>query len=87
MEEQVILEEILLVLGQNDIEIRREAMGGGGGGLCKIRDKTIFFVDTEAQSADMAGLCAQALLGNVDIESIYLKPQIRDFIEKYGNTD
>ena len=83
----MILEELLLVLGQNNIEIRREAMGGGGGGLCKIRDKTIFFVDTDAYSADMAGVCAQALLGKVDIESIYLKPQIRDFIEKYGKTD
>lgn len=82
MEDQAILEELLVLLEQNSVTIRSEAMGGRGGGLCKIKDKSLFFVDTEAQTADMAVICARAVHETVDIEKIYIRPQIRDFLER-----
>jgi len=87
MEDQAILEELLALLGHNNITIRSEPMGGAGGGLCKISDKQIFYVDTETQVAEMAAICAQAVDQTVDIESIYLRPQIRDFLEKHRSND
>ncbi len=81
MEEQAILEELLALLEQNDIAIRTEPLGGRGGGLCKLKDKTLFFVDSEASTADMAAICAHAVTELLEIESIYIKPQVRDFIE------
>ncbi len=82
MDKQIIIEELLAILEQNDVEIRTEMMGGGGGGLCKIKDKYTFFVDTQAPTAEAASICAQAVAKIVDIENIYIKPEVRDFIQK-----
>lgn len=84
MEEEAVLDELLALLEQNGVSIRTEPMGGGGGGLCKMKDKQVFFVDAEAQRADMAVICAQAVREMVDLGNIYIKPQIRDFLENCG---
>ena len=84
MNEQEILEELLAILEQNGVAIRTEAMGGGGGGLCLFKDKRVFFVDTDAQTTDMAAVCVKTVLELTDVDSIYIKPQLREFIEKYG---
>jgi len=81
MNEQRILEELLTLLEANDVVIRREPLGGGGGGLCTIKDQQIFFADTQAPSAEVAALCAQAVLKIVDIETVYIRPEVRKFIE------
>jgi hypothetical protein len=82
MQDHAILEELLVLLEQNGVTIRSEPMGGGGGGLCKIKDKSLFFLDTQAQATDMAVICARAVHETVDIEKIYIRPQIRDFLER-----
>ena len=84
MEAEAVLDELLALLEYNGVSIRTEAMGGGGGGLCKIKDRQVFFVDTEAQMADMAAICAGAVREIVDLENIYIRPQIRDFLERGG---
>ena len=83
MDHQEITEELLEILEQNGISIRTEPLGGRGGGLCKLKEKTLFFVDSEATAADMAAISAQTVQQLVKIENIYIKPQVRDFIEKY----
>ncbi|MBA7648524.1 hypothetical protein ES703_56311 [subsurface metagenome] len=82
MNEQNILEELLAVLEANSVKIRSEPLGGNGGGLCVIKGEKFFFVDNQAAAAESAAICAQAVSGLVDTDSIYLKPQIREFIEK-----
>ena len=57
MNEQRILEELLALLVANNVTIRREPLGGNGGGLCSIKGQQIFFLDTQASSAESAGLC------------------------------
>jgi hypothetical protein len=84
MNEQGILEELLALLEANGVKVRSEALGGGGG-LCTVKGERIFFVDTQATSAEMAATCAEAVAKVVDIESIYIRPEIREFIEKYSN--
>jgi len=84
MEEEAVLDELLALLEHNGVSIRTEPMGGAGGGLCKMKDKQVFFVDTEAQKADMAAICAGAVRQIVDLENIYLRPQIRAFLESGG---
>jgi hypothetical protein len=85
MNKQRILEELLALLEANRVTIRREPLGGGGGGLCTIKGESIFFVDTQASSAEMAATCAEAVARVIDIEKVYVKPQIREFIENYSN--
>jgi hypothetical protein len=81
MDEQRILEELLALLEANNVRIRREPLGGRGGGLAAMKGEKIFFVDTEAASAEVATRCAEAIVKVVDIETIYLRPEVRQFID------
>ena len=85
MNEQRILEELLALLEANGVTIRNEPLGGSGGGLCTVKSQRIFFVDTQAQSAEVAVLCAEAVSEMVDIERVYVRPEIRQFIENHSN--
>jgi len=81
MNARAILEELLALLEANGTAIRSEGLGGSGGGLCTVNGRNIFFLDTEAPSAEIAALAAQAASRIVDIEKVYIKPQVRRFIE------
>ena len=84
MNDQRILEELLALLEANGVVIRNEPLGGGGGGLCTVKNQQIFFFDTQASSAVMAAVCAEAVAKVVDVEQVYIKPEIRQFIENHG---
>jgi hypothetical protein len=85
MNEQNILDELLVLLEANGVAIRSEPLGGSGGGLCSIKGQNIFFVDTQASSAVCAAMCAEAVSKMVDVEQIYVKPQVRQFIDDNSN--
>jgi hypothetical protein len=85
MNDQNILDELLVLLEANGVTIRNEPLGGSGGGLCTIKGERIFFVDTQAASAVSAAMCAEAISKVVDVEQVYIKPQIRQFIEDNNN--
>jgi hypothetical protein len=85
MDEQAILQELLALLEANGVTVRSEPLGGSGGGFCTVKGKPVFFLDTEAASIVTAALCAEAVPKVVDIEQIYLKPQVRQFIEEHSN--
>lgn len=84
MNDQRILEELLGILEANNVIIRDEPLGGSGGGLCTIKGQRIFFVDTQAPSALVAAICAEAMPKLVDIEQIFIKPEVRQFIENHS---
>ncbi len=81
MNEQRILEELLALLEANGVAIRKEPLGGSGGGLCTVKGQSIFFVDTQAPSAEVAAKGSEAVSKTINIEQIYIKPEIRQFIE------
>ena len=84
MNEQRILEELLELLEANGVKIREEPLGGSGGGLCIMKGENLFFKDTQASTFVTATMCAKAIAKIVDIEGIYLRPEIREFIESYN---
>jgi hypothetical protein len=86
MNEQRIVEELLTLLEANGVTIRNEPLGGSGGGLCTMKGQSIFFVDTQAQSADIAPICAEAVSKVADIEKLYIKPEVRQFIENQSGS-
>jgi hypothetical protein len=86
MNQQRILEELLALLETGGVAIRQEPLGGSGGGLCTVKGEKILFIDTEAPSAEMAAICAEAVSKVIDIEKVYIKPQARELIEKYLNS-
>ncbi len=80
-----ITQQLLALLAERGVEVRKEPMGGGQGGLCCFKDKRVFFLDQDSDSLEMAASCARAIGKTIeDIEGIYLKPAIREFIDKYG---
>ncbi len=81
MESEAVLAELLALLEHSGVSIRTEPMGGAGGGLCKMKDKEVFFVDAEATTAEMVAICADAVREGIDLEKIYIKPQIRAILE------
>jgi len=85
MTEQRILEELLHLLEGNGVTVRNEPLGGSGGGLCTVKGQRIFFVDTQAPSAEVAAHCAEAVAKLVDIETVYVRPEVRQYIENHSN--
>lgn len=83
MTEQTILEELLALLEASGVKVRSEPLGGRGGGLAVMKGANIFFVDTDAPSAEVATLCAEAVTKLMDVETIYLRPEVRQFIESH----
>ena len=75
------------MLESNGVAVRSEPLGGSGGGLCTVRGQEIFFVDTQASSADVAALCAEAVRKLVDIERVYIRPEVRQFIENHSDSE
>ena len=84
MDNKAVLEELLDLLEKNNVKIRKDSLGGGGSGLCKIKDEYLFFLDMDSSSYEVAISCAKAVNEIIDIETIYLKPEVREFLE--GNT-
>ena len=82
MNKQMMLEDLLALLEAEGVNIRKEPLGGSGGGVCMIKGKKLFFVDTQAPLAETAALCADAVSKAVDIENIYVRQEVREFIEK-----
>ena len=82
MQNQTVLDELLSILEAKGVIIRTEAMGGRGTGLCKMKGKAIFFMDSDASTAELAAGSAVAVAETVNIEEIYLKPATRQLIEE-----
>ena len=85
MNEQRILDELLTLLEANGVVVRRDALGGGAGGFCVVKGEKLFFVDTQSTVLESAALAAEAASRVVDIEAIFLRPEIREFIESHSN--
>jgi hypothetical protein len=85
MNEQQILGELLALLDAQGVTIRSEPLGGSGGGLCTIKGQKFFFADTQAPSAEVAGRCAEAVAKLVDVETVYIRPEVRQYIERHSS--
>ena len=86
MDEHHILKALTDILEANRVKIREELLEDGPGGLCRIGKESILFLDSRAQPEDQAEACAAALAEVVDIDNIYLLPDVREFVESRTNT-
>jgi hypothetical protein len=86
MNDQRILEELLALLEAHHVKIRSEPLGGRGGGLASMKGESTFFIDTQASTAEVASLCADAVRKLVDIETVYLRPEIRLYLESNADS-
>ena len=74
----------LLELAENaGLEVRKEYLGGEGGGLCILRGKRILFLDTAADAAEQVARTAAALAKLPELDTMYVLPQVREELDKY----
>ncbi len=86
MNQQQILEELVTVLETNGIQVRDEPLTGQRGGLCTVRGRPIMFLGSDTAVQDNADACAEAIHQAINIEELYIKPQVRQYIEAHRNT-
>jgi hypothetical protein len=86
MNQQQILEELVSLLETNGIQVRDEPLSGRCGGLCTVRGRSIMFLGSDTGVEDNADACAEAVNQAINIEELYIKPQVRQYIEAHRNT-
>jgi len=82
MTDQQILQELEALLEALGIHVRHELLEGFSGGICMVNGRCCMFLDDCTQAADMARLCAGAVMDTVDLDTMYLKPEIRRYLEE-----
>lgn len=82
MNSEGMLDELLQLLEKAGVEVRLEQMGGGSGGVCSVKGRSMVFLDVQASTMDRAAVCARALAKSVNLEEVYMKPEVRQFVER-----
>lgn len=85
MEESAFLKELEEVAQSLGIEVRYENLkregGFAPGGLCRLKDRHLLIVNSKAPARDKIDAVASAL-NRFDLSRVYLKPGVRDFLDR-----
>ena len=76
------LEALLDLAEKLGVDVRVEPMGGSGGGLCKLRGKSVLFVDLSADLATRYDRTLAALAPLPDLDEHFLLPEVRQDIDR-----
>ena len=82
MDLQNRLDQLLSIAQELGWAIRREPLGGEGGGLCIIKGQNVLFVDSLADLETRYDRTLAALAPRPELDQRYLAPEIREDIEK-----
>jgi hypothetical protein len=86
MNQRQILEELVSLLETHGVQVRDEPLAGQHSGLCTVRGRPIMFLDSDSSVQDNADACAEAAGQAINIEELYIKPQVRQYIEAHQST-
>ncbi|MFA6571992.1 MAG: hypothetical protein WCT77_12240 [Bacteroidota bacterium] len=75
-----LYEELLKIAKDVGITVRR-GKGNFKGGYCIVHEKDLIVLNSNASLETMASVVAKSLLER-DIDNVYIKPVVRDFIER-----
>lgn len=75
------LDALLALFERFDIAVRREHLGGQGGGLVRLRGKPVVFIDLDTDAATQLDHCADAAANLPEMELVHLPPVLRERIE------
>ena len=85
MNTYTILDDLIALLDAHGVKIRMEALDESSGGLCRVHDQNILFLDKNAGTDQQVHICAEAVLKLIDIGAVYLKPEVRQLLEDFQN--
>lgn len=78
---------LLELASRLDIEVRYAALGGEGGGLCKLKGKRVLFVDSSADTATQCSRCLSDFAQIPDLDSMFIEPELREALEGHRFTE
>jgi hypothetical protein len=82
MDQTAQLEEILSVCDKLGVLVRLAPLGGEGGGLCRIKGRTVLFVDSAADVGTRLQRAVEAVAELDGIDEQYLPPELREAIDR-----
>ncbi|HUU84509.1 MAG TPA: hypothetical protein VM243_13495 [Phycisphaerae bacterium] len=82
MDELAQLDKVVEIAEELGVEVRREAIDGESGGLCRIKGRHVLFIDTLADATTRLERCIEALARLPGIDDYYLRPDIRERIDR-----
>ncbi len=80
MDSLQLLAEALEVARQLGYEIREELIGDGRGGVCRVRDQKLLFLDPQLGPRDRLMQVLTALRSDVAIGQVPLRPALRHLL-------
>ncbi len=86
MDESAVLTELEELARNLDIEVRYENLKKEGGftpgGLCRLKGQYLLIIHSKAANRDKIDALAAALT-RFDLSHLYLKPGLRDFLDRF----
>lgn len=77
-------DDLLELAGRLAITVRHAHLGGSGGGLVRLRGQRQLFIDLDAEPAEQLERTARALAGETELEAMYVRPDVRQLLDRYG---
>ena len=80
---------LLELCSKLELQVRPERLGGSGGGLCRLKSKSIMFIDLDAEPEARYERLAAGLAGWPGIDDLYVVPEVRadlDRLKKLHNS-
>lgn len=68
---------VLEVCSKLGLEVRPERLGGAGGGLCKLKGKSIVFIDLDAEPETRYERLVAGLAALPQVDDLFLVPEVR----------
>jgi len=78
---EALLEELKLLLESLEIEFRETKRIKSDGALCVIKGRKVIILKRNIEAEDKAEVIKREI-GKFDLESRYIKPEVRDFLEE-----
>ncbi len=75
------LDTLLTLAEELGLTVRREMLGGDGGGLCQLHGQRVLFVDTAADLETRYDRTLAAMASLPEVELRYLPPEVRNDLE------
>jgi hypothetical protein len=83
MDLQTRLDELLSLADQIGLSIRRESLGGSGGGLCVLKGQRFLFLDNSADLETRYERTLAALAPLPEMDARYLRPEVREDVDRF----
>ena len=80
-DDRFVLDQLMALFESRDVTVRTESLDESPGGLCRINGRHVLILNRHAPPEELLPVCARALGKLVDLEGVYLRPEVRARLE------